>query len=169
MLDCEGKVIVSPWRLDFTPAACNCDVTPHRTTWETDPLSKTISRPDAPNHFMVLRPVQKKIVIRLPNGPVLASSAQAIRLMESGKSLYDPVLYLPRDDVSAPLTTQSNHSFCPLKGEASYFGYDDGDTKIDDLAWSYGAPLDFSEPIKGLIAFYANKVIIEEHPLLREA
>jgi len=128
-------------------------------------LTVTIRRPDAPNHFMVLRPVDKKVVIRLSDGPVLAVSERATRVMESGKTLYDPVLYIPLDDVTGPLVQQSNHSFCPLKGDARYFDYTADGGTIENLAWTYPDPLPFSQAIKGHIAFYADKVVIEEHPL----
>ncbi len=128
-------------------------------------MENAIRRPDAPNHFMVLKPISRRIVVKLPGGPTLASTTKAVRLMEAGKTLYDPVVYLPLDDVTVPLTRQNKSTFCPLKGDASYFGLANGQDEPSDLAWSYEEPLDFSQEIKGLIAFYPDKVVIEEHPL----
>ncbi len=127
-------------------------------------MEDAIRRPDAPDHFMVLKPIGKRVVVRLPGGPKLADTIKAIRLMEAGRTLYDPVVYLPMDDVSVPLTRQENSTFCPLKGDASYFSLENGEDGPSDLAWTYDAPFDFSQEIKGLIAFYPDKVIIEEHP-----
>ena len=123
-----------------------------------------IRRPNAPNHFMVLKPITRRIVIKLPDGTVLCDSCNAIRLLEAGKSLYDPVIYLPRADCCDGLTKQEKTTHCPLKGDASYFSYDHNGYTIEDLAWSYDHPFDFSQEIAGMIAFYANKVIVEEHP-----
>ena len=128
-------------------------------------LETVIRRPDAPNHFMVLKPINRRVVVRLPNGDMLAESTNATRLMESGKTLYDPVIYLPKGDVTVELTPQDGETKCPLKGNASYFTYGEGEARIDKLAWSYPQPLDFARDIEGLVAFYSDKVIVEEHPL----
>ncbi len=128
-------------------------------------MEGAIRRPDAPSHFMVLKPISKRIVVRLTNGPVLAESTTATRLMEAGKALYDPVVYLPMEDVTVALARQDRTTFCPLKGDASYFRLESGQDTQDDIAWSYEAPFDFSRDIKGLIAFYPDRVVIEEHPV----
>lgn len=128
-------------------------------------MENAIRRPDAPNHFMVLKPIEKRVVVRTPDGAVLAETTNGIRLMEAGKTLYDPVIYLPADDVVAPYSKQEKSTHCPLKGDASYFTFDVNGEALPDLAWSYEAPFDFSAPIKGLMAFYGSRVVIEEHPL----
>ena len=123
-------------------------------------MSVTIARPDAPNHYMVLRPINRRVVVRLPDRTLIADTNKATRLLEHGRTLYDPVVYLPADAIQIPLNKQEKSTHCPLKGDASYFSY----SGEDDLAWSYEKPLGFSEEIAGLFAFYGNKVIIEEHP-----
>ena len=128
-------------------------------------MEGAIRRPDAPNHFMVLRPVNKRVIVRLPDGSKLAETTNAVRLLEAGKSLYDPVIYLPKSDVSVLLTKQAQTTYCPLKGDASYFTLETGAETHADLAWSYEKPLDFSKDIEGLVAFYSDKVILEEHPI----
>lgn len=128
-------------------------------------MEGAIRRPDVPNHFMVLKPINKRIVVRLSNGTKLAETTSATRVLEAGKTLYEPVVYLPKHDLLVPLTKQKNTTHCPLKGDANYFTFEDGHETSRDLAWSYERPFDFSQDIGGLIAFYSNKVIIEEHPL----
>ncbi len=123
------------------------------------PLSDAVRRPDAPNHMMVLRPVTRRIVVR-KGTTILADTEEAIRLMEIGKSLYDPVIYMPQEAVSVPMVRLEKSSHCPLKGDATYFALSDDSPAI---AWSYEEPFDFSSAIKGLIAFYADHVTIEEH------
>lgn len=127
-------------------------------------MEGAIRRPDVPNHFMVLKPIKRRIVVRLPGGTKLAETTSATRVLEAGKTLYDPVVYLPMHDVTVTLKKQDNTTHCPLKGDASYFTFGDGQDASLDLAWSYERPLDFSQEIKGLIAFYPDKVVIEEHP-----
>ena len=121
----------------------------------------TIARPDVPQHFMVLRPANKRIVVRLLDGIVVADTEHAIRLIESGKTIYDPVLYFPADAIAIPMERQDKSTHCPLKGDASYFSING----VEALAWSYETPFEFSKEIEGLIAFYGDKVIVEEHPL----
>ncbi len=114
---------------------------------------------------MVLEPILNRIIIRLPSGPLLADSANAIRLLESGDTPYDPVTYVPRQDIKVDLLDNVVQTYCPLKGTASYFDYVDHQVRFEKLAWSYLEPHDFAQEIKGLVAFYADKVIIEEHPV----
>ena len=120
-----------------------------------------IERPDAPQHFMVLRSINRRVVVRLPNGEKLAESLEAVRLMESGKALYDPIVYLPNDDLLVDLELETAETKCPLKGNASYFGL----AGHEKLAWSYRDPLPFARDIRGLVAFFPDKVIMEEHPM----
>ena len=127
-------------------------------------MEGAIRRPDAPNHFMVLKPIKRRVVVRLPDGTKLAESVRAIRLLESGKMLYDPVVYLPKQDLATELTHQENTTHCPLKGDANYYTLQTNSHVIADLAWSYDQPLDFAKDITGLIAFYPDKVVMEEHP-----
>ncbi len=124
-------------------------------------MTTTIARPDVPQHFMVLRPAKKRVVVRLPDGTLIADTKDSIRLIESGKTIYDPVLYLPADAIAVEMVRQDKSTHCPLKGDACYFSVNG----VEDLAWSYETPHEFSKDITGLIAFYGDKVIIEEHPL----
>ena len=54
-----------------------------------------------------------------------------------------------------PVSGKSTH--CPLKGDASYFTLNG-----EEIAWTYDRPFEWSEQLRGHIAFYANKVAIEE-------
>jgi len=124
-----------------------------------------IQRPTVPQHFMVLRTVKGRVTITLPKGNVVAQSDNAVRLMEAGKTLYDPVIYVPISDVVIELHRNEKTSHCPLKGDAVYFDIKLQDTQFESLAWSYETPLEFSQALKGLIAFYPNQVVIEERPI----
>ena len=61
-------------------------------------------------------------------------------------------------------TDRSTH--CPLKGDAEYFDLviREGDVLATEIAWSYPEPPDFASALAGRIAFYADKVTIEESP-----
>jgi len=123
----------------------------------------TIHNPKAPLHYMKIKPVDH--LIKISRGKVtLAQTRRALRLLEVGFDMYDPVLYVPRDDVLIELKPIADKTtFCPLKGHASYFtlGHSDADNG-GYMAWTYSEPLDIAEILKGHIAFDASKIRVEE-------
>jgi uncharacterized protein (DUF427 family) len=93
-------------------------------------------------------------------GAILGESAHALELTEGH---YPPVIYFPRDDLAmAFLDKSATHSSCPFKGEASYFSFSGEGGVIRDVGWSYETPKAGVEAIAGHIAFYTNKVAVEE-------
>ena len=56
------------------------------------------------------------------------------------------------------LEPSMNRSFCEWKGEASYFDAVVDGERIEQAAWSYESPTADFEPIRGCLAFYAQKV-----------
>lgn len=108
-------------------------------------------------HFMHVKPIRQRVRIRR-DGTILAESTAALRIMETGREPYDPVVYIPRADVAdvlQPVPGKSTH--CPLKGDASYFALDG-----QEIAWTYDRPLEGSALIKDYVAFYPDKVTLEE-------
>ena len=134
---------------------------------ETTMVANAIHNPAEPRHFMRVKPVERRVVI-WRDGEMLAETTGAVRVLEVGKDLYDPVLYLPPEDVAPrlrPSATPATH--CPLKGDAVYFDLvdDAGTVTVPKIAWSYPEPFDFSSAIAGRIAFYGKLVTVEEAPL----
>ncbi len=125
----------------------------------------TIHNPDEPRHFMRIKPVKGRVRI-LHVGRVLAESDRALRVLEAGRDLYDPVLYVPAADVRALLSPVEKRTYCPLKGHASYFDLvsDDGLVEVPEIAWSYRETLHFAAALKDLVAFDAARLVIEVHP-----
>ncbi|MEP0521259.1 MAG: DUF427 domain-containing protein [Hyphomicrobiales bacterium] len=119
---------------------------------------EAIHNPSEPRHFMRLKPVPRRVQV-LRNGEILADTVQAMRLTEIGKDVYDPVFYIPRADILARMTAiDGKSSRCPLKGDASYFSYN----SVEPMAWTYDRPFEFTVVLKGLIAFYPDKVSVLE-------
>lgn len=117
----------------------------------------TVRNPGNPDHFMHVLPVRGRVRVTRA-GRVLADSRDALRIIETGRHPYDPVIYFPRTDVSDDLTFINDKStHCPLKGDASYLAVDG-----DEIAWTYDLPLADAELIRDYVAFHANKVTIEE-------
>ena len=77
---------------------------------------------------------------------------------------YQPVHYIPPCDVDmAALTRTETRTYCPYKGEASYFNIPAGGERSADAVWSYEEPHESVAVIKDLVAFYSNRVdLIEE-------
>ncbi len=128
--------------------------------------TETIHNPKEPRHFMRIKPAARRVRI-LRDGQLLAASENALRVIEAGRDIYDPVLYLPRTDVQANLSPAAkDRTFCPIKGHASYFDLVSGGGAIEqaEIAWSYEDTVDGAEQLKDHIAFYGTEVVIEEHP-----
>jgi uncharacterized protein (DUF427 family) len=93
-------------------------------------------------------------------GAVIGETSRALELTEGS---YPPVIYFPREDLGMaffePSTTTST---CPHKGRASYFDILGPAGPIRDAAWSYEAPLPAAGRIAGHLAFYTDKVTIEQ-------
>lgn len=128
-------------------------------------IPNAIQNPNNPNHFMRIKPVTARVRV-LRDGQVLADSVNAVRVLEVGRDLYDPVLYIPKDDVSDRLIPNPKQTHCPLKGDATYFDLaaEDGSKVETEIAWTYAQSFDFAQALKGRLGFYANKVTIEESP-----
>ena len=93
-------------------------------------------------------------------GAVLGESANVIELIEGA---YAPVYYVPRGDLAMALFDRTDHStHCPHKGEASYYTLQAKSGPIDNAAWSYETPKAGLEEISGHLAFYPDKVTVEE-------
>jgi len=93
-------------------------------------------------------------------GAVLGESSNVIELSEGD---YAPVYYVPRADLAMALFDQTDHaSDCPHKGTASYFTLQAKSGPISNAAWSYETPKAGLEQIAGHLAFYQDKVTVEQ-------
>lgn len=109
-------------------------------------------------HPITVEPTGKHVTVRV-NGEVIADTRAALTLQES---TYPAVQYIPFGDVVADrLTPSSTETYCPFKGDASYYNVvtSAGDT-VDDVIWTYKQPYPAVGSIAGHIAFYADKADI---------
>ena len=108
-----------------------------------------------PDHVVAFRPAGKRVTVRL-GGEVIAESDKAVLCEDAG---HGPVHYLPMSDTRANLfRPTATRSYCPFKGEASYWSISAGGVDGTDVAWSYDLPYDEAMPIRGHVAFYPNRV-----------
>lgn len=123
---------------------------------------KTMKIPNA-EHPITLEPSASRIRVVVA-GTVVADTREALTLRESD---YPAVYYVPRVNVDMSLLERSdNETYCPYKGEASYFSIPIGGERSVNAIWTYEAPYDAVAPIKDYLAFYPDRVdAIEELPL----
>jgi uncharacterized protein (DUF427 family) len=53
---------------------------------------------------------------------------------------------------------------CPYKGDANYYSIKAGDKVLENAIWTYETPFPAMAEIKDYLAFYPDKVKIEELP-----
>ena len=108
-----------------------------------------------PDHPITLEPTPGRVIVRL-GGRTIADSRKAIALRESD---YDPVQYVPLADVDVRQLERTNHhTYCPYKGEASYYSIPSGGERSVNAVWTYEDPYDAVAQIKDHVAFYPDRV-----------
>jgi len=89
-------------------------------------------------------------------GRVIADTHEALTVREAH---YLPVHYVPRKDVDMNLLVRTQRAtYCPYRGDASYFNIPLGDERSIDAVWSYETPYEAVAEIKGYLAFYPDRV-----------
>lgn len=115
--------------------------------------SKPIRIP-GPDHPITITRSDAHVTVRAGN-KVIADTHRALELREAN---YPPVFYIPRADADMALLDSTDHaSYCPYKGDASYFSVRDG---AENAVWSYEAPYEAVAEIAGHLAFYPDRVEI---------
>lgn len=96
------------------------------------------------------------MVVRV-EGRVIADTRAALRLAEAS---YPVAFYIPRADADmASLIRSTHHTYCPYKGECSYFSIP-GERGLNAV-WTYETPYPAVAAIKDHLAFYPDRVTIE--------
>ncbi|QJU59074.1 DUF427 domain-containing protein [Sphingomonas sp. AP4-R1] len=123
-------------------------------------MSEKIVRIPGPDHPITIEPNPHRIVVRL-GGKVIAETTEALTLREAS---YPAVHYIPRAHVDMAALERTDHgSYCPYKGEASYFSIPAGGARSVNAIWTYEAPYEAVAAIRGHLAFYPDRVdAIEE-------
>ena len=122
---------------------------------------KPIKQP-GPDHPITIEPNPARIVVSIA-GRVLANTRDALTLREAD---YPPVQYIPRNDVDQSLIQATDHtSYCPFKGDASYYSVPAGGERSINAIWTYRDPHAAVAEIKDHVAFYPDRVDgIDEQP-----
>src|ERR1700674_1245867 len=121
-----------------------------------------------PDHPISIQHNPARVVVSVA-GRVIADTRNALTLLESD---YSPVQYIPREDVDFSQLKRTDHAtYCPYKGDCSYYSVPAGGEKSVDAVWTYEDPYPAVAQIKGHVAFYPDRVdeIAEQLPTTRES
>jgi len=108
-----------------------------------------------PDHPITISAVEGTVRVTVA-GRTVAESTRALRLEENG---YPPVYYLPRNDADMSLLVRTTHyTYCPYKGDCSYYSIPMGGPKSENAVWTYEEPHEAVANIKEYVAFYPSRV-----------
>ncbi|KUI18942.1 hypothetical protein AU192_16780 [Mycobacterium lehmannii] len=106
-------------------------------------------------HPITVEPTGRHVTVRV-NGEIVADTDRALTLRES---TYPAVQYIPHNDViQDKLRPSDTQTYCPFKGDASYYDLVTGSgTVVEDAIWTYEKPYPAVAAIAGHVAFYPDK------------
>ncbi|WP_441277876.1 DUF427 domain-containing protein [Tardiphaga sp. 172_B4_N1_3] len=114
-----------------------------------------------PDHPITIAPAGKHIRVSA-GGVVIADTTNALSLKEAS---YPAVLYIPRADANMDAVARTDRvTHCPYKGDANYYSIKTSEKVLDNAIWTYETPFPAMAEIKDYLAFYPDKVKIEEVP-----
>jgi uncharacterized protein (DUF427 family) len=108
-----------------------------------------------PGHPISIEENPSRVVVSA-GGKIIADTRDALTLREAS---YPAVQYIPRRDVDMTALTRSEHTtYCPYKGEASYYSIPAGGDRSTNAVWTYEAPFEAMAQIRNYLAFYPDRV-----------
>ena len=116
----------------------------------------------SPEHPIAIERNPHRVVVSVA-GHTVADTRDALTLREAA---YPAVQYIPRKDVDMALLQRTDHAtYCPYKGDCTYFSIPAGGARAVNAVWTYEAPFAAVMPIKDHLAFYPDRVdAIDEQP-----
>jgi len=108
-----------------------------------------------PDHPILIEANPSRVVVTV-GGRVVADTREALTLREAA---YPAVQYIPRRDVDMAALARSEHAtWCPYKGEASYFSIPAGGDRSINAVWTYETPFEAMAQIENYLAFYPDRI-----------
>ena len=115
---------------------------------------KQIKNP-GPGHPISIQHNPARVVVSVA-GQMIANTRNALTLREAD---YPPVQYIPAEDVDFSQLERTNHAtYCPYKGDCTYYSVPAGGKKSVNAVWTYENPYPAVAQIKGHVAFYPDRV-----------
>ena len=115
---------------------------------------KPVKQPGA-DHPITVTPSPEHVVVTVA-GKVVADTRRSLILQEAD---YPAMHYIPMEDVvQSQLEATDTTTYCPYKGDASYYSIPAGGPRSVDAIWVYTDPHDAVAEIKNHVAFYPDRV-----------
>ena len=106
-------------------------------------------------HPITIEPARNRVRLTV-GGRVVADTRRSLVMREAA---YGPVHYIPLEDVDQTLLAPTDHAtYCPYKGDCSYFSIPAGGSRSDNAVWTYESPYEAVAQIRGHVAFYPDRV-----------
>jgi uncharacterized protein (DUF427 family) len=117
-------------------------------------MSREMKLP-GPDHQISIAPSTDRVRVR-SGETTIADSNSTLVLHETN---YQPVRYIPLADVDRSLLAPSDlTTYCPYKGDASYYSIIADQERGTNAVWSYDQPYPAVAEIKDHVAFYPDRV-----------
>ncbi len=117
-------------------------------------MSRPVLQP-SPQHPITIEPAASRVTVKA-GGTLVADTTAGLALREAN---YPTVYYVPLADVRPEVLQASDTTtYCPYKGDASYYSIATPAGEVTDAVWRYVTPYPAVAPIAGHVAFYANRV-----------
>lgn len=118
-------------------------------------MADKVMKIPGPDHPISIEANPSRVVVEVGR-KIIADTRSALTLREAS---YPAVQYIPRRDVDMAGLVRSEHtSYCPYKGDASYYSIPAGGDRSVNAVWSYEAPFEAMAQIKDYVAFYPDRV-----------
>ena len=90
-----------------------------------------------PDHPISIQRNPARVIVSVA-GRVVADTRNALTLREA---TYPPVQYIPVEDVDFSQLERTDHvTYCPYKGDCTYYSFPAGGMKSVNAVWSYEDP-----------------------------
>jgi uncharacterized protein (DUF427 family) len=117
-------------------------------------MSRDVKTP-GPDHPITITRSSDHVIVRIGE-TAIADSHSTLVLREAS---YPPVRYIPIADVDrSPLAASGLTTYCPYKGDASYYSIAPDTERGTDAVWFYDDPYPAVAEIKDHVAFYPDRV-----------
>ena len=111
-----------------------------------------------PDHQVKISAPEHAVTLRRGSS-LVARTERAVLLEETG---YPARYYLPMADFTdGMLASSDSQTYCPFKGEASYWHVDIDGEKLENAVWGYDSPYDECLGLRGYRGFYAEHFDME--------
>jgi uncharacterized protein (DUF427 family) len=118
-------------------------------------MAERTAKLPGPEHPITITRESRRLRVSVA-GTVIADSRGVLALQEAS---YPVVHYIPRADIKLQLLEKTPQTtYCPYKGECSYYSVPAGGAKSVNALWSYEHPYPAVGEIEGYMAVYRERV-----------